>query len=76
MLKQYYEFENMLSSCNDDDITDEQQKSKWIIRIQFDAETLPDKNITMDDINFAISNSYYGNELNVFIVTEYERSGI
>tara|TARA_B100000035_G_scaffold274083_1_gene250228 strand:+ start:1758 stop:6281 length:4524 start_codon:yes stop_codon:yes gene_type:complete len=63
LLKQYYEFENMLSSCNDDDITDEQQKSKWIIRIQFDAETLLDKNITMDDINFAISNSYYGNEL-------------
>ena len=63
LLKQYYEFENMLSSCNDDNDENETQKSKWIIRMQFDAETLLDKNITMDDIHFAITNSCYGNEL-------------
>ena len=64
LLKQYYEFENMLSSCNDDNDENEAQKSKWIIRMQFDSETLLDKNITMDDIHFAITNSCYGNELN------------
>jgi DNA-directed RNA polymerase beta' subunit len=34
------------------------EKSKWIIRMEFDAEILLDRNITMDDIHFAISNTY------------------
>jgi len=34
------------------------EKSKWIIRMNFDAEILLDRNITMDDIHFAITNTY------------------
>jgi len=34
------------------------QKSKWIIRMEFNAETMLDKNITMDDIHFAIQAAY------------------
>jgi DNA-directed RNA polymerase II subunit RPB1 len=34
------------------------QKSKWLIRLQISPETLLEKNITMDDIHFAITNSY------------------
>ena len=37
-------------------------KSKWIIRIKIDAEAMLDKKLTMDDIHFAIKNSY-GNEV-------------
>ena len=33
-------------------------KSKWIIRMEMDAEQLLDKNITMDDIHFALMNSH------------------
>jgi DNA-directed RNA polymerase II subunit RPB1 len=33
-------------------------KSKWIIRMEMDAEQLLDKNITMDDIHFALINSH------------------
>jgi DNA-directed RNA polymerase II subunit RPB1 len=34
------------------------QKSKWIIRMEFNAEKMLDKNITMDDIHFAINATY------------------
>ena len=64
LLKQYYEFENMFSGCNEESEENNEEKSKWIIRMEFDAETLLEKNITMDDIHFAITNSYYGKELN------------
>ena len=33
-------------------------KSKWVIRIKMDAEAMLDKKLTMDDIHFAIKNSY------------------
>ena len=63
ILEQYYEFEKMINESMEEDITDNiTSKSKWIIRMEFDPETLLEKNITMDDINFAI-NSSYGNEV-------------
>jgi DNA-directed RNA polymerase II subunit RPB1 len=37
-------------------------RSKWIIRIKIDPEAMLDKKLTMDDIHFAIKNSY-GNEV-------------
>ena len=37
-------------------------KSKWIIRIKINSEAMLDKKLTMDDIHFAIKNSY-GNEV-------------
>ena len=63
LMEQYYEFENMIKECNDEDDAIEIVKSKWIVRMEMDAEVLLDKNITMDDIHFAIKNSYYGNDI-------------
>ena len=63
LLEQYYEFENMVNECNNDEDEANPVKSKWIIRMEMDPEILLDKNITMDDIHFAIKNSYYGNEI-------------
>lgn len=63
LMEQYYQFERMMEECNggiteDELIKQNTQKSKWIVRMEIDAEVLLDKNITMDDIHFAIQNSY------------------
>jgi DNA-directed RNA polymerase beta' subunit len=58
LMEQFYEFENMVQECSEESADDGQGKSKWIVRIEMDAESLLDKNITMDDIHFTISNSY------------------
>ena len=68
LMEQFNEFENMLKECNEtaeDDVVNNviPTRSKWIVRMEMDAETLLDKNITMDDIHFAIKNSYYGKEI-------------
>jgi DNA-directed RNA polymerase II subunit RPB1 len=62
LIEQYYAFSRMLEECNQ---TPEQQntKSKWIVRMVMDTETLLDKNITMDDIHFAIKNSSSSQEV-------------
>jgi len=66
LLEQFYEFEKIVSDCLDpadvvksDDVT----KSKWVVRIELDTEAMLDKNITTDDIHFAISNSQYGSDI-------------
>ena len=58
LIEQYYEFEEMIEDCNKDSEGTELPKSKWLIRIEIDAETLLDKNITMDDIHYAIKQSH------------------
>jgi len=61
LMEQYYEFENLVEECMEVENEQQQsQKSKWIVRMELDAEVLLDKNITMDDIHFAITNSYDG----------------
>lgn len=60
LLEQFYEFEKIVDDCLDKSMAakaDTTAKSKWIMRIEIDKETLLNKNITMDDIHFAISNS-------------------
>jgi len=58
LMEQYYEFESLVEDCNEKTLDLGVQKSKWIVRMELDAEALLDKNITMDDIHFAISNSH------------------
>ena len=66
LLEQYHEFEQMVAECADstDQVQTSPAKSKWIVRMEMDQEILLDKNITMDDIHFAISNSQYGADIN------------
>jgi DNA-directed RNA polymerase II subunit RPB1 len=67
LLEQFYEFEKLVDECSNPDgiwVQEETQKSKWIIRMEIDPELLLDKNITMDDIHFAIKNSSYGIDIN------------
>lgn len=60
LMEQYYEFENWIANCDESQVEGQEAsaKSKWIVRMELDAEALLDKNITMDDIHFAITNSY------------------
>jgi DNA-directed RNA polymerase beta' subunit len=62
LLEQYYEFEDMVAECAGGD-ADARQQSKWIIRMEMDTIVLLEKNITMDDIHFAIKNSSYGDNV-------------
>ena len=63
LLEQFYEFESLVEECMGSE-EETVQKSKWIIRMEIEPELLLDKNITMDDIHFAIKNSHFGNEIN------------
>jgi DNA-directed RNA polymerase beta' subunit len=55
---QYREFENMMDDCANAQVADNNEKSKWIIRMVMNPEVMLEKNITMDDINFTLKSSY------------------
>jgi DNA-directed RNA polymerase II subunit RPB1 len=63
VMEQYKEFEALVEECNGEGAgagagdTDE-NKSKWIIRMTFNVEEMLDRNLTMDDVHFAIKNAY------------------
>jgi DNA-directed RNA polymerase beta' subunit len=58
-IQQYRAFENMVAECSETLLqNDENEKSKWIIRMEMDPEVMLEKNITMDDVNFTLKNCY------------------
>ena len=57
IITQFKEFENMLDNCGNVN-KEEDEKSNWIVRMELNAEEMLDKNITIEDINFAIKNVY------------------
>ena len=58
-IQQYRAFENMVAECSETSLqNDENEKSKWIIRMEMDPEVMLEKNITMDDVNFTLKNCY------------------
>jgi DNA-directed RNA polymerase II subunit RPB1 len=58
-MEQYNLFENMVNECLGKGEEDESSvKSKWVIRMVLNTEELLDRNLTMDDVNFAIKNAY------------------
>lgn len=60
-LSQFYEFEDIIKDCEGRNYEENTKSSKWIIRLELDAETMLDKNITMDDIHYALTN--YSNDI-------------
>ncbi len=63
LLNQYFEFEKMINN-NVDTMDNNKEKSKWVLRIEMDPEVMLEKNITMDDIHFALTNSQYNEDIN------------
>jgi DNA-directed RNA polymerase beta' subunit len=57
-MAQYREFETMIGECLNSPAEEQGEKSKWIIRIIMDPEVMLEKNITMDDVNFTLNNTY------------------
>ena len=58
-IEQYRAFENMVSECSKVSLqSDENEKSKWVIRMVMDPEIMLEKNITMDDVNYTLKNCY------------------
>jgi len=63
IMEQYKEFEALVEECNGNEGTTEaaegeSNKSKWIIRLTFNVEEMLDRNLTMDDVHFAVKNAY------------------
>jgi DNA-directed RNA polymerase beta' subunit len=66
VLKQFYEFENQILGQHVVKLSGKDQnvvKSKWVVRLTMNREIMLDKNITMDDVHFAIKNSHEGNDI-------------
>jgi DNA-directed RNA polymerase beta' subunit len=63
-IEQYRRFESLIDECANNSLMDEtNEKSKWIVRMIMDPNVMLEKNITMDDVNFTLKNSY-GDEIN------------
>ena len=66
-LEEFYEYERWIQQAaaltTTADPTPDESQSKWIVRFVMDAETMLDKNITMDDIHFAMTNSKFGEDI-------------
>jgi len=62
MLQEYYTFQRIIQSATETERKESSEGTvgleKWILRMEFDADLMLEKNITMDDIHFAIVNSY------------------
>jgi DNA-directed RNA polymerase beta' subunit len=61
LLKQFHLFEEMVAECSGNP-SGNKEYSKWLLRMEINAEAMLEKNITMDDINFTLKNGY-GNDI-------------
>ena len=57
IMEQYREYQNIMEDCNGPDDEDD-AFSKWIIRFKFSREQMLERNITMDDVHFAIKHGF------------------
>ena len=63
ILAQYAEFQRMLKEIGGEDETEcERERSKWILRMEMDRESMYEKRVTMDDVHFAIKAVYSKND--------------
>jgi DNA-directed RNA polymerase II subunit RPB1 len=57
-MAQFREFEKIIGECLETEpAAEETEKSKWVIRMVMDPETMLEKNITMDDVHFTLNNT-------------------
>lgn len=62
LLEQFYTFEDLMADISNKGASNEPY-SKFILRLEMSAEIMLNKNITMDDIHYAIKNSAYGSKI-------------
>ena len=66
IIDQYKEFSELLDDCIDNKVADNKQKSKWIIRMEMNKIEMLDKNITMEDVHFALKYTYQNDVLCIY----------
>ena len=69
MLEDFYEYERLVRDFTDSEYN-EGAKSKWIIRMEMNADVMLDKNIRMDDVYFAMNEGNLSNKASV-IYSDY-----
>jgi len=74
LITQYNDFESLMTDCAGDDAVEPFDKSKWVIRMEMDADSMLDRNISMDDVHFAISNAY--DSMVQCVYTDYNESNL
>lgn len=57
LISQYKQFQEMISECSPDD-TETTKFANWVIRFEMNKEEMLDKNITMNDVHYALQNGY------------------
>ena len=59
LIDEYMQFSKIMEDCGavTEELSSGDEYSKWIIRIELSKEEMMDRNVTMDDIHFAITNS-------------------
>ena len=63
LMEQFFEFEKMMEDCGAEGVVPRAERSKWILRLEFDPESLLEHQLTMDDLHYAITNSVYGGDM-------------
>lgn len=58
MLEDYFEYERLVQEFTQIEFKEDLVKSKWIIRMEMNADLMLDKNIRMDDVYFAMNEGY------------------
>jgi DNA-directed RNA polymerase beta' subunit len=59
LVSQFMAFEKMTKEAADESISSEEKNaSKWILRFELNKDSMLDRNITMDDVYFALKNGY------------------
>ena len=62
LIEEYFAFQNIMEECGAiDNETNNDGFSKWIIRIELSREEMMERNITMEDMHFAIKNTLKNN---------------
>ena len=59
LIEEYNQFQQIMEDCGGvmQEPSNGEEYSKWIIRIELSKEEMMDRNINMDDVHFAITNS-------------------
>ena len=75
LIEKYQAFENMIDGCNGIEHDDDNaQSSKWVIRMELNADEMLEKNITMDDIYYTLTTIYKNDVSCVF--SDYNDSSL
>ena len=54
LMKTYAKFMEMMEECNGGETKDSIVRSKWVVRLELNREKMLDRNISMNDVHFAV----------------------